>query len=452
MSKRKVKSGMENKKKSTKKRALNEVKIKLTQISRFLSNKFEELFTNNKFTALVTLLLAVVLVQSIQSVGNIALIKQVSSQIRGREVTAEYDQDKFVVEGIPKTADIVIFGDEAAIQSTKTTKSYGVAIDLTGYGAGEHLVNLDVNNLPANITAQVNPSKVRVVIRTKEFKVFDVSPEIINVNSIEGLSIENPQLIDKSVSLKGSEKELKRVAFVRALIDGKAINSTLTEKREGMITARATVVAYDDQGEKIQNITVDGGTVEYSVELVAPKGKPINTLNSVFIGNFPDDKAIKSITLENEAVTINGVESETAKVSALNIRFDLKNVTTDGKITGNVEMPAGVNLMSITPEKISGNIEFGPALTTEMSVTSITPKNGDSAYNYAVEDSGTELKILVTGTAEQLALLSDELVSVTVNVANLGEGTHNAILEIEGSTLYRYRLNQENLRLRVTRA
>lgn len=427
------------------------IKSRLTQVSRFLSNKFEQLFTNSKFTVVVTLILAVLLVQSVQSAGSVTLIKQVSALVRDREVTAEYDRDKFVVEGLPATANVMLIGDEAAIQSTKATNSYSVFIDLTSYGAGDHVVSLDVENLPTNVTAQVNPNKVSVSIFTKEFKVFNITPEVINENAIEGLSIENPVLSESTVSLKGATKDLKRVAFVRALIDGKSINASLTDRSEGIFEGRATIAAYDDQGNRISNLTVDTGGVDFTVNLAAPKGKPISNLNSIFSGNFPEGQAIRNVTLDTEVVTINGADAEIAKVTELDINFDLKSISGDGKIEGTVAIPSGVTLTGVTPEKVIASLEFGPAVTKEVNVSGISKINANDQFNYTVDDPATQIVVSVIGTEEQLAIFDQNMIDVRADVANLGEGIQQVSLTVKGPSVYRYKLSQENVRLRITK-
>ncbi|MGL5043191.1 MAG: CdaR family protein [Culicoidibacterales bacterium] len=443
---------MSQKPKKEKKRTnFTELKLRLTQLSRFLSNKFEQLFTNSKFTVIVTFLLALLLVQSIQSSGSITVIKQVSSIARNQEVTADYDRDKFVIEGLPDKADVVLLGDEAAIQSTKTTNSYSVFADLTSYGAGEHLINMTVENLPNNVQAQINPSTVKVSIYTREFKVFDVSTELINTNEVEGLTIENPVLAEQTVSLKGAAKDLRRIAFVRALIDGKTINASLNNKAEGLFEGRAVIAAYDASGNRVSNVTIDSGGIDYTVNLVVPKGKPISNLTNVFQGNFPEGQAIKSVVVDTEVITVNGADNQIAKITALDINYDLKTISRDGKIEGTVVVPQGVGLTSITPSKVTATLTFGPAMTKNVEISGISTINGDDRLKYDVDNTNQAITVAVTGTEEQLAVFRADMIDVRANVLNFGEGVQTVSLEVVGPTIYRYEINQTTIRLKITK-
>lgn len=430
-------------------------KMKLIQLSRYLSDKFEKLFSNNRLTVIATLILSVFFVFSVHSIGSVAIIKQVSDTVKAKEVTAEYDSDKYVVEGLPEAADVVLFGDEAAIQSTKNANTYSVFADLSQLGAGEHVIPLSVENLPSNVKASTNPSTVKVSIYTKEFKVFQISPEVINKNAINGLTIEDPILSETTISLKGAKKDLDRVSFVRALIDGKTISSSLTDKDVSSFEGRAIVVAYDEQGNKIARVGIDAGGLDYVVSLAKSEGKPISNLNTIFVGNFPEGQAIKSITLDTEAITINGTKEEIDKVNSLDIKFNLKTEAS-GTIEGEVIVPDNVTLTSIAPKKITGKIEFGPAVTKTITIPSITKSNSDDIiYDYTVMNDNVPITVEVTGTVETLAIFEQNQqispVKVVANVADLAEGTQVVSLEIEGSTMYSYKLSQPNVKIKITR-
>ena len=442
--------------KQTDNKLFSRIRLQLLRSSRFLGVKFEEVFSIGKYSAGVALFLAMSLVFSVHSLGSLTLVKQVSDTIRNKDVTVEYDREKYVVEGIPSSVDVILYGDDAAIQSTKSTNSLTILADLSDLGAGSHVVNFSIENLPANMTAYTTPSSVKVNIYPKEFRVFPISAELINTNAISGLSLENPVLSAPQIELKGPAKDLERVSFVRALIDGKTINASLTDKTATSFEGRAIVVAYDEQGTKVDNITTDNGGIDYSISLAKAIGKPINDLRVNIIGNFPEGQAIKAITLKNDTVTINGTEVETAKISSLEVRFDLKNISGTGTVEGRVIVPEGVVLTSVAPQRITADIEFGPAEVRTLTIPTITKINGDeNLYDYSVVNDNIPITVDVTGTAEQLSQL-DQVIQTTpirllVDVANLGEGDQNLTLQIEGSSLYRYNLSQNTVKIRITK-
>ena len=432
------------------------VQTKFAQFSRFLSNKFEQLFSRNKFTVAATFLLAMLLVYSVNSLGSISLVRQVSDTVRDKEVIIEYDREKFIVEDVPSVVDVVLYGDDAAIQSTKNTGSYSVLVDLNSLSAGEHVVDIKVVNLPANVQAYAIPSIAKVRIYTREFKNFMITAEIINGNAISGTNIANPVLTENQVTLKGASKDLDRVAFVRALIDGKTIDAALSDRDATRFeNGRAIVVAYDEQGNRVENVSIDTGGIGYSVDLIKATGKAINTIVPNIVGNFPEGMAIKTVELGTEAVTINGLDGELEKISELIVNYDLKTINEDGSIDGDVIIPNGVNV-SVSPQKISAKITFDVAQEKVMQIAGVFPINIDEErYTYEVMSEEAPMTVTVIGTEEMLARYEqNEQVNplrIEVDMNGLGEGVQQVNLIVNGSTYYRYELSQTNIRIRVAR-
>jgi len=435
---------------------LGKIRDGILKLTNLAGEKFEEVFNNSRFSAIATLGLAIIFVFSIHSVGSLTLIKQVSDTIRDKDVSVEYDSEKYVVEGLPDKVNVTLYGDTAAIQSTKSSNSLTVLADLTNLGAGDHYVNFSVENLPSNVTAYTNPNSAKVNIYTKEFRVFPISPELINVNAIGGVTLRDPKLVDDQVQLKGPAKDLDRVSFVRALIDGKTIDASLTDRNASTFDGiGALVVPYDDQGNRISNVMTDAGGVDYTISLEKAVGKPINELNVDIIGNLPDGQAIKTLSLQTQTVTINGIATEIDKVSNLVVRFDLKNVTSAGTIEGRVITPEGVSLTSVVPQRITANITFGPAESRNVDVMQITRTNSDdSRFDYTVVNNNQPLSVEVIGTREQLALW-DQMnqrtpLRLLVDVRNLGEGEHQLGIIVVGPPLFRYKVSQPTVKIRIT--
>lgn len=438
-----------------KKRFIYDLSSRGKKISRILSNFFEELFAVNRYTIILTLVLSIGLVYSVKSFNNLTLTRQVTHTVKEQLVTATYDKNKYVVEGIPEVADITFFGDEGAIQATKTYNNYIVSLDLEGLAAGNHVVDLVVDNLPQNVSAQTNPNKVQVSIHPKDFQEFPVKPEIINAQAVTGTIIQNPQLVAQTVTLNGAKKDLEQVAFVQALIDGKIIQSSITSSDAQKFSGKANIAAYDENGVKLENITSELEGIDYTIDLVKPSAKAIQKINVVFSGNFPEGKAIKNYTLGTDIVTINGSQDAIEKVDELNLIVDLKDIKTDGKITGDIQTPANVVLNNITPLKIDVNLEFGDAKTKLVPIQSVNPINGQENYTYSLENGqdAKQLAVEVIGTDEQLAILNnqriEDVIKAEVDVRGLGVGTHTVPIKIKSSTMFRYKLTTTEVKIKI---
>ena len=76
----------------------------------------------------------------------VVLVETEAVVIPNQTVTAEYNEESYVVEGIPKTADIVLMGRKSDLYLAQQLGDHAVSIDLSGLGPGTHKVNLKYTN------------------------------------------------------------------------------------------------------------------------------------------------------------------------------------------------------------------------------------------------------------------------------------------------------------------
>ena len=70
------------------------------------------------------------------------MMNNYAERIYGEQVTAIYNEEAYVIDGIPKTADVVLIGSKSNIFLAKQSPSKGVSVDLTGKKPGNHKVTL----------------------------------------------------------------------------------------------------------------------------------------------------------------------------------------------------------------------------------------------------------------------------------------------------------------------
>ena len=62
--------------------------------------------------------------------------------IKNVPVSVEYNEEAYVVEGVPETVDITLIGRKSDLYLAKQLGNHEVVLDLTNYSAGEHKVKL----------------------------------------------------------------------------------------------------------------------------------------------------------------------------------------------------------------------------------------------------------------------------------------------------------------------
>src|SRR5690606_7741905 len=137
-------------------------------------------------------------------------------------VTAIYNEEAYVVEGIPETVDITLIGRRAELVFAKQSSKHDVSIDLTGLKPGTHKVNITYKQAMPSIDYSVNPAIATVVIYPKISEVKTLTVDLLNQDSLsERLVISNVTISSDKVIIKGAQYKLEQVATVKALIDVK---------------------------------------------------------------------------------------------------------------------------------------------------------------------------------------------------------------------------------------
>ena len=121
-------------------------------ISRFiyyLSKKFkknqgklDKLLNRPHFLIYLSLFLAVIMFLLIDS-KVINLVKTEAEEIRGVPVVVKYNEEAYVIEGVPETVDITLTGRKSDIYLAKQLGEYEVVLDLSEYTPSENPYKVD---------------------------------------------------------------------------------------------------------------------------------------------------------------------------------------------------------------------------------------------------------------------------------------------------------------------
>jgi len=86
---------------------------------------------------------------------------------KNQSVNVIYNEEAYVVEGLPEAVDITLIGSKANLYIAKQSSNHSVTVDLTGLKAGRHKVNIEYEHGGSNIEYNVNPSVATVMIYEK---------------------------------------------------------------------------------------------------------------------------------------------------------------------------------------------------------------------------------------------------------------------------------------------
>ncbi len=276
----------------------------------------------------------------------------------------------------------------------------------------------------------VDPSFVNVYIdraRTLDIKVTDKIKYDFTVD--ETYYAGNPIYSKDTVTVSGPENEVLK-------IDSVALEGEITGKLQESETIKASVVLYNERGEKIDNelITVSDETIDVTLNVLPEKEIPIRPK----FANVPKDFNLdERVTVEPESIVVAGSKTALTTlpyISLDEIDFNDLNPENDAEFDLDVQLPSGCrNISNITSAKVK--IDFTGYTSTQMTVTDFEFRNVDNSSQATA--TTTDITVVIAGPEEILSELSDDDLVAIIDLRDKGAS-------FEGSTEIPVTINVKN--------
>ena len=415
-------------------------KLIVTPISRLIFNireylhgkniKLDYIFNRPNFMIYVSLILAVVVFLLIDS-RVITLVESEAEVITNVPVTVNYNEEAYVVEGIPETVDIVLIGRKSDIYLAKQLGTNNVILDLSDYDARDsaYRVYLSYTKSIDSIDYKLDPSYVTVTIKDKISVTKTIDYDLINEQYLsEELSVESVELNRSEVVVKGSEDAINDIASVKALID--LSDDTLTDV--GTYTLNnIRLVAYDSQGEVLNNIEIVPTTLSATITLdTYSKSVPIDVRTT---GTLVTGRAIASILINNSnsySVTIYGDEEQISGITSvpvtINVDGEGANSTRNYNVT--ISRPTGVRALSENNASIT--VTFGDERQKEVELSTISSRNLASGYTANIIGTSS-VPVIVKGVQSVIDNVDASNINAYIDLEGYTPGEYDVEVQIE---------------------
>ena len=130
------------------------------------SKKIERWLSKTNTLLFLSLFMAIIVFVVIDQ--KILLFSENSAEIlKEQPVRATYNEEAYVVEGLPKKVDVTLIGRKADLYFAKQSPSQDITVDLSDLKPGMHKVNIKYNQILPSIEYKVNPSVATVMIYPK---------------------------------------------------------------------------------------------------------------------------------------------------------------------------------------------------------------------------------------------------------------------------------------------
>ncbi len=411
--------------------------------------KLDKILNRPHFLIYLSLIIAVVLFLLIDS-KVITLVETEAEVITNVPVVVKYNEEAYVVEGVPETVDITITGRKSDIYLAKQLGEYEVILDLSDYTPSDtpYKVYFTYSKSIDSLSYQLSPEYVQVTIKNKESQVMSISYDLLNIDALDSrLSVESVTLDKSEVVVKGGSDALAEIASVKALIDLE--QQKFTEAGTYDIS-NVELAAYDSRGNRLDNVEIVPETISATVVLESySRTVPISieTTGELVIG-----KAIASLLINNNTsymITIYGDQSVIDDIDSVPVTINVDGRGNESTWTYdvNIRKPNGVREMSVDNVEITAT--FGEEQQTTIDISNdIHETNLADGLSVNIL-SGQEISVQVKGVASVLENIENEEIYAYIDLAGFGVGEHEVEVKINNNNPLLNYVVSSTVRIRI---
>lgn len=406
---------------------------KITVKSSKSSRKFENFLSKQTTLLFLSLFLSIVLFIVVDQ--KIITFKTSSAEVfKDVPLTVSYAEERFVIEGIPKTVDVTLIGSKANLYIAKQSTQQEVMLDLNHITKpGTYSVPVDYNHGLSSIDYSVNPSEITVIVYLKESVNKPLSYNIVNKDLLDAsLDISEVSLNLDDVTISGAKYKLDKVASVEALIDVNKIPNLV----EGTQTLEDIVLkAYDADGN-IVDVEINTTTKVVATITITSSSRKVN-LNFAPTGTMPFGKAISSYELSEKTVTIYGpkeVLDEIAK-TGIDISIDASKLTSDYVETIDIPKPTGVKKLEFNKVVVSVSVtEEADPIVLSLKIDALNTPAGYTASAASVDDSQVLVEVKGASNILESLTAADIQAYVDLSQCSLENDTCTPKIKVKANT------------------
>ena len=397
---------------------------RINELTRNNSGKIERILNRPNVLIYVSLFCAIVVFVLIDR-KSINLLSDEAEILSGQKVNVIYNEEAYVVDGVPSSVDITLIGRKSDLYLAKQIGEHEVVLDLSDYKPGTYKVKLQYNHSIDTVNYKLDPSTINVKISKKVSVEKDIEYDLLNEDKLnKKLSIKNVKLDRNSVYVRGSEETLNKIAKVKALIDLKTAN--LTEK--GTFTVDSIMlVAYASDGTIIENVETVPAKINASVTVDSYYAElPVKVITT---GNLKNGYAISNLTSSVQKVSVYGDEEAIKNLKYIEASLPVDDLSENKTTAVTLTKPSGVRYMSETTTNV--DIKLEQEISKEFEGIGIEHTNLANGYTAGIA-SGSEntVTVIAKGVESVLNSFDQTKIIATVDLSGLTAGTHEVEVKV----------------------
>lgn len=417
----------------------------ITSILTDNKKRLERFLTQKNTLIFISLILSLILFFVVDYKSNLFL-ESSAEVLRNQPIKAIYNEEAYIVEGLPKAVDITLIGRRADLYLAKQLPVQEVTIDLSNLKPGTHKIDIRYIQPVSSIDYKVDPSFTTIVIYPKVSKVRNLTVDLLNEDKLDPTLLIEETIISKGdVIIKQAQHNLDKVATVKALID---INN-LPKGEIGEVELKdVPLIAYDESGNQV-DVEIVPSKVDAKLTISSPRKQvPIKVVPT---GEVAFGKAIASMSSTETTITIYGDQQSLANINYVPIEIDVEGLK-ENKHYNNIPInkPTGVRHMSISNTTI--NVVLDEEINKEINDIQIEHRNlpeGLTVQALSLED--TKITVIVKGAKQVVENIDNINIYAYIDLNNYTEGQHEVDVMVYGDDLraiYIPKVKKVNVRIK----
>lgn len=415
---------------------------RLNELNKNNTGKIEKLLNRPNVLIYVSLFCAIALFILIDKKA-INLVSNEAEILSNQPVNIIYNEEAFVVEGVPDVVDITLIGRKSDLYLAKQIGKHEVVLDLSNYSTGTYKVKLKYNHNIDTVNYKLDPSTLSIKISEKVRDRKPLDYDLLNEDKLKNeLNIKKVELDRSEVIVKGSQETLNKIAKVKALIDLEAAD--LTEK--GTFTVNSIkLAAYASDGSIMENVEIVPNKISASITVDSYSTTlPVKVITE---GTLTSGYALNSVTSSISKVTVYGDEESIRKLSFIEAKINIDKLSTDKTYSVTLTKPAGVRYMNET----NTNVEVSLDQETSIEIEGVQVESINLGNNYsvgAVTDDDRVITVIAKGVSSALKDLDASKIKATIDLSGFTPGTYDVDVKVS-STDVRVNLVPKNQTVKV---
>lgn len=362
----------------------------------------------------------------------ISFNNQNAEVIKDQKIDAIYNEEAYVIEGLPESVDITLMGSRSDLYIATQSASSKVTVNLTGLKEGSHKVKIEYTHPFSSIDYSVNPSVANINIYRKVSETKTLTTDILNQDDlddkliIEEITPELNEVVVKAADDKNASNSLSKVASVKALVD---INE-LSKQEEGTQTIKdVPLKAYDKDGN-ILKVEIVPSKINVDLSISSPsKEVPIRVVPK---GEIGFGKAISTIDMSSQNVKVYANKSVLENLEYIPLEVNVNGLQENREYKLDLAKPTGVRSMSVN--NVTLKFTLDNSTSKVISDVNIDVRNLSDQYNVQGL-SADDIKVDVTakGVESVLKNLSSDDVTAYINLKDYKAGEYEVEVKVEGT-------------------